>query len=120
MNWTILEFGKRSGKVRESRAQVDEAEENLRHAENRARMDIEESLRKVHRAETGLLAARESVDARSEMRRITANQVEAKVANPSALKEAEAGLAEAQSELFQAEMERATARAELTRTLGVE
>ena len=58
--------------------------------------------------------------ASAEMRRITAYQVEAKVANPSALKEAEAGLAEAQSELFQAQMERATARARLTRVLGEE
>jgi outer membrane protein TolC len=120
MNWTIAEFGKRSGQVHEGQAQVAEAEENLRHAENRARVEIEKNARKVHRAETGLAAARDSVAARTEMRRITANQIEAKTANPSALKEADAGLAEAQSELFQAEMERATARAELTRTLGVE
>jgi outer membrane protein TolC len=58
------------------------------------------------------------VAARIEMRRITADQVEAKTVNPSALKEAEAQLAEAEAELFQAEMERSTARAELERTLG--
>jgi multidrug efflux pump subunit AcrB/outer membrane protein TolC len=120
MNWTIAEFGKRSGQVHERQAQVAEAEENLRHAENRARVEIEKNIRKVHRAETGLAAAQDSVAARAEMRRITANQIVAKTANPSALKEAEAGLAEAQSELFQAQMERATAHAELTRTLGVE
>jgi outer membrane protein TolC len=54
------------------------------------------------------------------MRRITANQVEAKTANASALKEAEGQLAEAEAVLFQAEAERATARAELERTLGQE
>jgi len=58
------------------------------------------------------------VAARTEMRRITADQVEAKTVNPSALKEAEAQLAEAEALLFQAEMERSTARAELERTLG--
>jgi multidrug efflux pump subunit AcrB/outer membrane protein TolC len=120
MNWTLLEFGKRSGKVHESRAQVAEAEENLRHAENRVRVEIEKSVRKVRRAETGLEAARESVEARQEMQRITANQVEAKTVNASALKEATAQLAEAQSQLFQAEAERSTARAELARTLGQE
>jgi outer membrane protein TolC len=120
MNWTMLEFGKRSGKVHESRAQVAEAEENLRHAESRVRVEIEKSVRKVRRAETGLEAARESVEARAEMRRITANQVEAKTANASALKEAEGQLAEAEAVLFQAEAERATARAELERTLGQE
>ena len=118
MNWTLLEFGKRSGQVHERRAQVAEAEENLRQVENRARMDIGKDVRKVRRAETGLEAARESVAARTEMRRITANQVEASTANPSTLKEAEGQLAEAEAGLFQAEMERSTARAELERTVG--
>jgi len=120
MNWTLVEFGKRSGHVHESRAQVAEAEENLRHAENRVRVEIEKSVRKVRRAETGLEAARESVEARTEMRRITANQVEAKTVNASALAEADGQLAEAEAELFQAEAERSTARAELARTLGQE
>ncbi len=120
MNWTLFEFGKRSGQVHERQAQVAEAQENLRHAQNRVRVEIEKSVRKVRRAETGLEAARESVEARAEMRRITANQVEAKTANASALKEAEGQLAEAEAVLFQAEAERATARAELERTLGQE
>jgi multidrug efflux pump subunit AcrB/outer membrane protein TolC len=118
MNWTLLEFGKRSGQVHERHAQVDEAEENLRHIENRVRVEIEKEVRKVRRAETGLEAARENVAARAEMRRITANQVEAGTANPSALKEAGGQLAEAEAVLFQAEMERNTARAELERTVG--
>ena len=120
MNWTLLEFGKRSGQVHERKAQVAEAEENLRHVENRVRVEIEKEVRKVRRAETGLEAARESVAARAEMRRITADQVEAKTANPSALKEAEGQLAEAEALLFQAEAGRATARAELERTVGRE
>jgi multidrug efflux pump subunit AcrB/outer membrane protein TolC len=118
MNWTLFEFGKRSGQVHERQAQMAEAEENLRQVENRVRVDIEKEVRKVRRAETGLEAARESVAARAEMRRITANQVEASTATPSALKEAEGQLAEAQAGLFQAEMERSTARAELERTVG--
>jgi multidrug efflux pump subunit AcrB/outer membrane protein TolC len=118
MNWTLLEFGKRSGQVRERKAQVAEAEENLRHVENRVRVEIEKEVRKVRRAETGLEAARESVAARAEMRRITANQVEANTANRSALKEAEGQLAEAEAILFQAEAERSMARAELQRTVG--
>jgi multidrug efflux pump subunit AcrB len=120
MSWTMLDFGKRSGQVHERRAQVEEAEENLRHAENRARVRVEENLRKVRRAAIGLEAARDAVTARKEMQRITANQVQAGTANPSALKEAEAQLAEAEAELFQAEMDQNTARAELVRTLGQE
>jgi outer membrane protein TolC len=54
------------------------------------------------------------------MRRITADQVEAKTVNASALKQAEAELAEAEAGLFQAQAEQSTARAELERTLGQE
>jgi outer membrane protein TolC len=118
VNWTLLEFGKRSGQVHERKAQVEQAEENLRHVENRVRVDMEKEARKVRRTETGLEAARESVAARTEMRRITANQVEANTANRSALKEAEGQLAEAEAILFQAEAERSIARAELERTVG--
>jgi multidrug efflux pump subunit AcrB/outer membrane protein TolC len=118
MNWTLLDFGKRTGQVRERQAQVSEAEENLRHTESRIRIDIDKETRKVRRAESGLEAARESVAARAEMRRIVANQVEAKTATPSTLKEAEAQLAESQALLFQAESERAIAQAELDRTVA--
>jgi outer membrane protein TolC len=54
------------------------------------------------------------------MRRITANQLEAKTVNASALKEADALLAEAEAGLFQAEAERSTARATLAKTIGRE
>jgi multidrug efflux pump subunit AcrB/outer membrane protein TolC len=118
MSWTLAEFGKRSGQVHERKAQVAEAEENLHQAENRVRVEIEKETRKLRRTESGLEAARESVEARQEMRRITANQLEAKTVNASALKESDGQLAEAQAGLFQAEMERALARAELERTVG--
>jgi outer membrane protein TolC len=120
MNWTLLDFGKRSGQVHERQAQVAEAEENLRHVKSRVQVDIEKDARKVRRAETGVEAARESVAARTEMRRITANQLEAKTVNASALKEADALLAEAEAGLFQAEAERSTARATLAKTIGRE
>ena len=120
INWTLAEFGKRGGLVRERRVQVEQAQENLRHAESRVRVETEKEMRKMRRAESGLEAARESVAARTEMRRITADQVEAKTVNASALKEAQAELAEAEAGLFRAEMERETARAELVRTLGQE
>ena len=119
MNWTISEFGKRSGQVHERQAQLAQAEENLHQVEDRVRVDIEKEVRKVRRTETGLEAARESVAARTEMRRITANQLQANTVNPSALKEADALLAEAEAGLFQAEMERTIARAELERTEGL-
>jgi multidrug efflux pump subunit AcrB/outer membrane protein TolC len=118
VNWTLTEWGKRTGLVRERTAERAQAEENLEATRNRVRVDVEKETRKVERTETGLEAAREAVDARAEMRRIVANQVQAKTANPSALKEAEAQLAEAEATLYEAEVARAVAHAELDRTVG--
>ena len=116
--WTISEFGKRIGLVRERHEQVSEAQENVQHAESQVRIDIEKGLRKLNRTQDELDAARRSVKAQTENLRITGDQVHASTANLSALREAEAQLAEAQAQLFDAEKDRAIAQAELERTLG--
>lgn len=116
--FTISEFGKRIGLVRERHAQVSEARENVQHDENQVRIDIEMELRKLHRTQDELDAARRQVEAATENLRITGNQVHASTANLSALREAEAQLADAQAQLFDAEKDRAIAQAKLERTLG--
>ena len=118
VDWTISEFGKRIGLVRERKAQLAQAEENLLSTERKVRMDVQSETRKVHRSETGLEAAREGVAARTELVRITNDQVVSKTANESALKDAQAQLADAKAQLFDAQMQRAVAQAELLRTVG--
>jgi multidrug efflux pump subunit AcrB/outer membrane protein TolC len=116
--WTISEFGKRIGLVRERRAQEAEAQENLHATRNKVRIDVESEVRKINRSETGLQAARRSVTVRREIVRITNDQVAAKTNYGSALKDAQAQLADAKAQLFDAEMQRAIAQAELLRTQG--
>lgn len=118
MDWTISEFGKRVGLVRERKSQLAQAQENLHITENRVRMDVESESRKIRRSETSLEAARRSVAARSELVRIIGHEVEAKTAYNSALKDAKAQLAEAKSQLFDAQMQQAIAQAEMARTQG--
>ena len=118
LTWTLSEFGKRTGLVRERTAQRAQAEQNLEAVTNRVRVDVEKEARKVERTETGLTAAREAAQARAEMRRIVADQVTAKTANESALKDAEAQLADAEATLFEAETARSLAHAALDRTVG--
>jgi outer membrane protein TolC len=116
--FTISEFGKRIGLVKERHAQVSEAKENVHHAESQVRIDIEKGVRKLNRTQDELDAARRSVKAGTEMVRITGDQVKTSTANLSALRAAEAQLAEAQAQRFDAEKDRAIAQAELERTLG--
>lgn len=116
--WTISEFGKRIGLVRERKAQVAEAAENLEHTQNQVRIDIEKEVRKLSRTNDELDAARRLVKDRTEMLRIVGNQVHSSTANLSALRDAEAQLADAQAQLFDAEMDQAIAQAELDHTEG--
>jgi multidrug efflux pump subunit AcrB/outer membrane protein TolC len=116
--FTVSEFGKRIGLVRERHAQLSEAKENVHHAESQVRIDIEKGLRKLNRTQDELDAAQRSVKAKTEMLRITGEQVHTSTANVSALRDAEANLAEAESQLFDAEKDRVIAQAELERTLG--
>jgi multidrug efflux pump subunit AcrB len=118
--FTISEFGKRIGLVRERHAQVSEARENVQHTESQVRIDIEKGVRKLNRTQGELDAALRQVKAATENLRITGDQVHSSTANTSALRESEALLAEAQAQLFDAEKDRAIARAELDRTLGRE
>jgi multidrug efflux pump subunit AcrB/outer membrane protein TolC len=118
LDWTLSEFGKRTGKVRERQSQVAQAKENLNITESRIRMDVEKHLRKYHRCASAVQAAQASVAAHADMRRIVSDQVEAKTANASALADAEAKLAEAQAQLFDARVESITAKAELDELLG--
>lgn len=118
MDWTLSEFGKRTGQVRERKSQVAQAKENLQLTEDRIHIEVEKGLRKLRRCATSLQAAQARVTARTEMRRLVSDQVEAKAAKVSSLTEAEAKLTEAQAQLFEARMARATAKAELDKLLG--
>jgi outer membrane protein TolC len=95
-----------------------EAEENLKRLRSRVHVDLEKTTRKVRRAETAVAAARDSVAARKEGRRVASDQVEAGTANRSALLEAEAALAASQADLLQKELGRNNAIAEVRRIMG--
>jgi multidrug efflux pump subunit AcrB len=118
--FTISEFGKRIGLVKERHAQVAEAKENVHHTESQVRIDIEKGLRKLNRTQDELDAAQRQVKAATENLRITGDQVHTSTANVSVQRDAEARLAEAEAQLFDAEKDRAIAKAELDRTLGRE
>jgi multidrug efflux pump subunit AcrB/outer membrane protein TolC len=118
MEWTLSEFGKRTGQIRERKAQQAQAELNLQQTENHLQIEVEKVLRRLRRSAVTLRAAEAAEKARAEMRRLVSDQVEAKTATGSALAEAEAKLAEARAQLFEVHVERATARAELARLLG--
>lgn len=118
LEWTLSEFGKRTGRIDERRSQLAQAQENLQQVESHIQIELQKTLRKLQRTDTALKAAEATVTASAEMRRITADQVEAKTANASALSDADAKLAEARALLFDVYVERATERAVLEKLSG--
>lgn len=118
LEWTLSEFGKRTGQIKERKAQQEQAQENLRQTQDHVQIEIDKTLRKLHRSETALKAAQAAVSARAEARRLTSDQVQARIANASALSAADAKLAESKAQLFEVRMEQATAQAELEKLLG--
>ena len=118
MTWTIFEFGKRRGQVSERTAEVAQAEENLTRMRNRVRIDADKAVRKLNRAETGVLSAKELVTATTEARRVSSDQAESGTANRSVFLESEASMFSAQADLLRAEYDRSVAAADLARLTG--
>jgi outer membrane protein len=118
MTWTVFEFGKRRGQVSERRAQVAQAEENLAHVRRRIQIEVEKAVRKLNRAETALESAKQVLASATEARRLSSDQVEAGVANRSAVLDAEAALSGAQADVLRAEYDRSVAAADLARLGG--
>jgi outer membrane protein TolC len=118
MTWTIFEFGKRRGQVAERSAEIAQAEENLTRLRNRVRTDVEKAVRKVNRAETGVLSAKELVTSTTEFRRVSSDQAEAGTANRSVFLDSEASMFSAQADLLRAEYDRSVAAADLVRLTG--
>ena len=118
LDWTVADFGKRSGEVHERKAQAEQANWNLLQTENRIRINVEKGVRRLRETGLEIEAAQAAVKADVERRRIVSDQVEAKTVNASVLSEAEARLSEARAKLFEARMNRATAQAELNALTG--
>ena len=118
MSWELFDGGKRKAQVGERRSQVEQAEENLRRVRNRVRLDVEKGSRKVERLEDLVRVAERAVIVRKEARRIAADAVELGAATSLALKQAEAGLADADAQLLEARIGLRLAQAEVERAVG--
>jgi len=118
MSWDIFDGGRKRAQVGERRAQLEQAEENLRRVRHRVQIDVEKARRKVERFEDLVRVAERALEARREALRIAADAVETGVAPPLKLAEAQAAAAEAEALLEEARTGLRLACAELDRALG--
>jgi outer membrane protein TolC len=119
LNWNLFDWGRRGGVVNERRAQVTQAEENVRRIRNRVTLDVAKAHRKLERSREMVEVARAAVELRRESERISRDQVETGAALEAALREGVAATAKAEADLLAATLGYRLAVAEFRRYLGL-
>lgn len=118
LSWSLFDWGKRSHVISQRRAEATQAQENLRRAQNRARLDSERAYRKLEDGRLLLEAADQAAQFHSENLRIAKDQREAGLISPARLEEAKVAAARAELEALQARLGVCLAGAEIERILG--
>ncbi len=117
-SWTILDFGARGNTIRERRAQLGQAEQNLAVVEARARGEVEAAYRKVERARELVELSREALSLRTEGARLRALQASTGYSVPAEELEARADRMQAELDALSAELGYRIALAELEKAAG--
>lgn len=118
LSWSILDWGKRSGVVRQRAALVSQASCNYDRIRNRAEMDLDRLLRKLETAQALAEAAEEARAMSVEKARLAGNQHKAGLMPAARMEEADAEARSSEAELLAARLGVELTRAELDRLLG--
>lgn len=118
MTWNIFDWGSRKGVVGQRRAQLIQAQENVKRVEDSITVEITKVYRKLERTKLIVEAASEVVVLQKENQRLSAKQLEAGVIKKAQYAESVAALKKAQWEELQATLGYRLALAELDRIAG--
>jgi multidrug efflux pump subunit AcrB/outer membrane protein TolC len=118
MTWNIFDWGARSGVVGQRKAQLVQAEENLKRLEQRIKVAVSKAHRKLTQTKMMVEVAREVVALHKENLRLNSNRLKAGVVTTAQHAEAVAALRKAELEEVQAVLGHRLAQAELERTVG--
>ena len=115
MSWNIWDWGKRGGVVGQRKAQLTQAEDNLKRSKDRITVETDKAYRKLERTKSMVDVAREALALRRERQRLSANQLKAATISYAKYAEAIAAVKKAEAEELQALLGYELARAELNR-----
>ncbi len=118
LNINLWDWGKRTGGIRERKAQLAQEEEEQHSIERRIQIDVEKAYRRVQRVTSLTAVAREASAVRQEALRIANDQFELGLSSRAAYEEANAAASAAEADLVAAEYQIAVAAAELNRLEG--
>ncbi len=118
MTWNIFDWGSRKGVVGQRRAQLIQAQENVKRLEDSITVEITKVYRKLERTKLIVEAASEAVVLQKENQRLSAKRMEAGVIKKAQYAESVAAVKKAEWEELQAHLGYRLALAELDRIAG--
>jgi multidrug efflux pump subunit AcrB/outer membrane protein TolC len=118
MTWNVFDWGKRKDVVNERRAQLEQAQENVRRITDRITVDIDKAWRKLERTKMMVDVAREALATRRESERISSDELRVGVISPAKNAEAVAAVRSAEADELQARLGYYLALAELENMAG--
>jgi len=118
LTWNVFDWGSRRGVVGERRAQLIQAEENVKRLERDITVEIGKAYRKLERTKLIVDAASEAVALQKENQRLSDNRTKAETIKKSQYAESVAAVKKAEWEELQAMLEYRLAQAELDRIAG--
>ena len=118
LTWDIFDWGSRSGVVGQRRAQLIQAEENVKRLEDGITVEIARAYRKLERTRLIVEAASEAVVLQKENQRLSAERMKAGVIKKAQYAESVAAVKKAEWEELQAILGNRLALADLDRIAG--
>jgi len=115
MTWNIFDWGNRRGVVGQRRAQMTQAEENVKRLEQRVAVEVAKAYRKLEQTRMMVDVAGEALKLRKEHQRLSANQLKAGATTSARYAESVAAVGRAELEELQARLGYRLAQAELDR-----
>lgn len=119
VNWNIWDWGKRRAVVGERKAQLSQAEENLRRVTDQVTVELEKAYRKLERTKSMMDVAREAFVLQQEKLRLVSDQLKVATTHMARYNEAVAAVKKAESDELQARLGYQLALAELNRIAGI-
>lgn len=118
MTWNLFDWGNRTGIIGERKAQLSQAEENVKRIEQHVNVEVAKAYRKLEQTRTLLDVATEALELQKENRRLVSDRVKAGTATDAKHAEAVAAVRKAEVDELQAKLGYRLALVELDRISG--
>jgi outer membrane protein TolC len=118
LTWDIFDWGKRKAVIGERKAQLTQADENMKMIESRINVDVDKALRKLQKTRQMMEVSREALALRKENERLSSNQLKAGTITEAKYLEVASAVKEAEADEMAASLNHQLALRELDRAVG--